>query len=58
MIYSCPICGKESGVTHGDQLWVSEVCEECQALTLNDEKALDEMVETDIDPAREGKEGQ
>lgn len=29
MIRACPICGSESGVTHGDQLWVKEVCQEC-----------------------------
>jgi hypothetical protein len=31
MIYSCPICGVEFGVTHGDQLWTKEICAECQS---------------------------
>lgn len=30
MIYACPICGNESGTTHGDQVWVDEICEDCQ----------------------------
>ena len=30
MIKVCPICGNESGVTHGDQIWIDEWCEDCQ----------------------------
>lgn len=31
MIYACPICGSEDGVTHGDQYYVRSVCDECLA---------------------------
>ncbi len=30
VIYACPICGGESGVTHGDQLVAEEICEDCE----------------------------
>lgn len=36
VIRSCPICGKESGVTHGDQLWVTVVCEDCREMGNDD----------------------
>jgi len=29
MMTICPICGDTKGMTHGDQLWVYEVCEFC-----------------------------
>lgn len=32
MIYACPICGTDYGLTHGDQLWVTQICEKCEAL--------------------------
>jgi hypothetical protein len=32
MISVCPLCGRESGVTHGDQLWISELCENCEVM--------------------------
>jgi hypothetical protein len=31
MIRLCPRCGRESGLTHGDQLWITEICDECLA---------------------------
>ncbi len=38
VISSCPMCGVEFGVTHGDQLWVSEECEDCVHLDLEDDE--------------------
>lgn len=29
MIDCCPECGREFGVTHGDQLFRRRICEEC-----------------------------
>lgn len=29
MITYCPICGSEQGVLHGDQVYVSQWCQEC-----------------------------
>lgn len=31
MIISCPDCGEESGVTHGDQVFEIAVCDLCKA---------------------------
>ena len=31
-IIACPICGRESGVTHGDQLFEKQICDECLAI--------------------------
>jgi hypothetical protein len=60
MIYSCPICGNESGVTHGDQPWTEEVCEEClqqfgeeeckkEVLRIH-QRQIEKMVEADAFP--------
>jgi len=29
MITICPLCQREFGLTHGDQLWKKEICQEC-----------------------------
>jgi hypothetical protein len=39
MIIHCPICGKEDGVTHGDQLWKDTVCEDCKKWLEEQEKS-------------------
>lgn len=40
MIYSCPECGKESGVTHGDQLFTVELCETCSQLAMKSQSYI------------------
>ncbi len=30
MTFYCPLCGTEEFLTHGDQLYFRQLCEECQ----------------------------
>lgn len=55
MIHACPICGSESGVTHGDQHFTREICSECIA----DELLMDWYVKRRQESvAKEAEEGQ
>jgi len=52
MIFVCPLCGRESGVTHGDQVWEEETCRECLVI---EGVTMRELAR--VGPEEEGEEG-